>query len=60
MARQPSFHEEKPLSGIGGVTGKLGDVMKESAEIAFSYVISCLKKLKGDQARRKMAKETLS
>ena len=30
------------------LTGKLGDVMKESAEIAFSYVNSHLKEFKGD------------
>ena len=32
------------------LTGKLGDVMKESAEIAFSYVNSHLKEFKGDPA----------
>ena len=30
------------------LTGKLGDVMKESAEIAFSYINSHLKEFKGD------------
>ncbi|WP_339805783.1 endopeptidase La [uncultured Marinobacter sp.] len=30
------------------LTGQLGDVMKESAEIAYSYVSSNLKRLKGD------------
>ncbi|MFC3609139.1 endopeptidase La [Stutzerimonas tarimensis] len=30
------------------LTGKLGDVMKESAEIAYSYVSSHLKEFKGD------------
>ncbi len=30
------------------LTGKLGEVMKESAEIAYSYVSSHLKKFKGD------------
>ncbi|WP_295514639.1 endopeptidase La [uncultured Pseudomonas sp.] len=30
------------------LTGKLGDVMKESAEIAYSYVTSHLKEFKGD------------
>ncbi len=32
------------------LTGKLGDVMKESAEIAYSYVSSNLKTFKGDPA----------
>jgi ATP-dependent Lon protease len=74
---KPLFTQEKPLSGIGVVTGlawtamggatlsieatrvhtrnrgfkltgQLGDVMKESAEIAFSYVSSHLKEYKGD------------
>ncbi len=74
---KPLFSQEKPLSGIGVVTGlawtamggatlsieatrvhtrnrgfkltgQLGDVMKESAEIAFSYVSSHLKEYKGD------------
>ncbi len=74
---KPLFMKEKPLSGIGVVTGlawtamggttlsiectrvhnrnrgfkltgQLGDVMKESAEIAYSYVTSHLKELKGD------------
>jgi ATP-dependent Lon protease len=74
---KPLFTQEKPLSGIGVVTGlawtamggatlsieatrvhtrnrgfkmtgQLGDVMKESAEIAYSYVSSHLKEFKGD------------
>ncbi|MFH1494185.1 MAG: endopeptidase La, partial [Pseudomonadota bacterium] len=74
---KPLFTREKPLSGIGVVTGlawtamggatlsieatrvhtrnrgfkmtgQLGDVMKESAEIAYSYVSSHLKEFKGD------------
>ena len=32
------------------LTGQLGDVMKESAEIAYSYVSSNLKRFKGDPA----------
>ncbi|SET36058.1 ATP dependent PIM1 peptidase. Serine peptidase. MEROPS family S16 [Marinobacter segnicrescens] len=32
------------------LTGQLGDVMKESADIAYSYVSSNLKRLKGDPA----------
>ena len=32
------------------LTGQLGDVMKESAEIAYSYISSNLKRLKGDPA----------
>ncbi|PAU62831.1 endopeptidase La [Pseudomonas sp. PIC25] len=32
------------------LTGKLGEVMKESAEIAYSYISSHLKKYKGDPA----------
>ncbi|WP_298449219.1 endopeptidase La [uncultured Marinobacter sp.] len=32
------------------LTGQLGDVMKESAEIAYSYVASNLKRFKGDPA----------
>ncbi|PWB49086.1 MAG: endopeptidase La [Nitrosomonadales bacterium] len=74
---KPLFTREKPLSGVGVVTGlawtamggatlsieatrvhtrnrgfkltgQLGDVMKESAEIAYSYVSSHLKEFKGD------------
>ncbi len=74
---KPVFTQEKPLSGIGVVTGlawtamggatlsieatrvhtrnrgfkltgQLGDVMKESAEIAYSYISSHLKEYKGD------------
>jgi ATP-dependent Lon protease len=74
---QPAYLPEKPVAGIGVVTGlawtalggatltieatkvhtlnrgfkltgKLGDVMKESAEIAYSYVSSHLKPFKGD------------
>ncbi|MFN3397798.1 MAG: endopeptidase La [Sulfurimicrobium sp.] len=74
---KPLFTNEKPLSGLGVVTGlawtamggvtlsieatrvhtrnrgfkltgQLGDVMKESAEIAYSYVTSHLKEFKGD------------
>ena len=74
---KPLFMNEKPLSGVGVVTGlawtamggvtlsieatrvhtrnrgfkltgQLGDVMKESAEIAYSYVSSHLKEYKGD------------
>ena len=74
---KPFFGREKPLSGVGVVTGlawtamggatlsieatqvhsknrgfkltgKLGEVMRESAEIAYSYVSSHLKQFKGD------------
>ncbi|MEN6585227.1 MAG: S16 family serine protease, partial [Sulfuricella sp.] len=74
---KPLFTNEKPLCGLGVVTGlawtamggvtlsieatrvhtrnrgfkltgQLGDVMKESAEIAYSYVTSHLKEFKGD------------
>jgi len=76
---KPFFGKEKPLSGVGVVTGlawtamggatlsieatqvhsknrgfkltgKLGEVMRESAEIAYSYVSSHLKQFKGDPA----------
>ena len=76
---KPVFQREKPLAGIGVVTGlawtamggatlsieatlvhsknrgfkltgKLGEVMRESAEIAYSYVSSHLKPFKGDPA----------
>jgi ATP-dependent Lon protease len=76
---KPLFTPEKPLTGIGVVTGlawtalggatlsveatkvhsknrgfkltgMLGDVMKESAEIAYSYVSSHLKQYQGDPA----------
>jgi ATP-dependent Lon protease len=76
---KPVFTHEKPLTGVGVVTGlawtamggvtlsieatrvhsinrgfkltgKLGDVMRESAEIAHSYVSSHLKEFKGDPA----------
>ena len=74
---KPLFSKEKPLSGIGVVTGlawtamggatlsieatrvhtrnrgfkltgQLGEVMKESAEIAYSYINSHLKEFRGD------------
>jgi len=74
---KPLFVNERPMSGVGVVTGlawtamggvtlsieatrvhtknrgfkltgQLGDVMKESAEIAYSYVSSHLKQFKGD------------
>jgi ATP-dependent Lon protease len=74
---KPVFTREKPMSGVGIVTGlawtamggttlpveasrihgltrgfkltgKLGDVMKESAEIAYSYVVSNLKTYAAD------------
>ena len=74
---KPFFGRERPLSGIGVVTGlawtpmggatlsieatlvhsanrgfkltgKLGEVMKESAEIAYSYIASHLKTYQGD------------
>lgn len=74
---QPLFRREKPLKGVGVITGlawtamggatlgveaarihshnrgfkltgQLGDVMKESAEIAYSYVSSHLKEFRGD------------
>ena len=74
---KPVFTQEKPLTGVGVVTGlawtamggatlsieatkvhsinrgfkltgQLGDVMRESAEIAYSYVSSHLKEFKGD------------
>ncbi len=74
---KPFFGKEKPLSGVGVVTGlawtamggatlsieatqvhsihrgfkltgKLGEVMRESAEIAYSYVSSHLKQFKGN------------
>lgn len=76
---KPFFGKDKPLSGVGVVTGlawtpmggvtlsieatlvhsanrgfkltgKLGDVMRESAEIAYSYVASHLKEFQGDPA----------
>lgn len=76
---KPFFGKEKPLSGVGVVTGlawtamggatlsieatqvhstnrgfkltgKLGEVMRESAEIAYSYVSSHLKQFDGDPA----------
>ncbi len=76
---KPVFREEKPLQGIGVVTGlawtsmggatlpveatrvhtknrgfkitgQLGDVMRESAEISYSYVTSRLKEFQGDPA----------
>jgi ATP-dependent Lon protease len=76
---KPLFQREKPLSGIGVVTGlawtamggatlsieatlvhsknrgfkltgKLGEVMRESAEIAYSYISSHLKQFEGDPA----------
>ncbi|PKM44249.1 MAG: endopeptidase La [Gammaproteobacteria bacterium HGW-Gammaproteobacteria-1] len=76
---KPVFHREKPLTGIGVVTGlawtamggatlsieatlvhsknrgfkltgKLGEVMRESAEIAYSYIASHLKQYEGDPA----------
>ncbi|GAB4288576.1 MAG: endopeptidase La [Thiohalomonadaceae bacterium] len=76
---KPLFQREKPLSGIGVVTGlawtamggatlsieatlvhsrnrgfkltgKLGEVMRESAEIAYSYISSHLKQFDGDPA----------
>ena len=76
---KPLFQREKPLSGIGVVTGlawtamggatlsieatlvhsknrgfkltgKLGEVMRESAEIAYSYIASHLKQYEGDPA----------
>ena len=74
---KPFFGKEKPLSGVGVVTGlawtamggatlsieatqvhsknrgfkltgKLGEVMRESAEIAYSYISSHLKQFKGN------------
>ncbi|MBF0154963.1 MAG: endopeptidase La [Magnetococcales bacterium] len=76
---KPDFRDEKPLSGVGIVTGlawtamggatldveavrvrsdsgkvhitltgSLGDVMKESAQIAYSYLLSHADKLEGD------------
>ncbi len=74
---KPFFQAEKPLSGVGVVTGlawtamggvtlsieanrihtlnrgfkltgQLGDVMKESAEIAYSYISSHLQEFQGD------------
>ncbi|MEG3638384.1 endopeptidase La [Magnetococcus sp. PR-3] len=79
---KPDFREEKPLKGVGIVTGlawtalggatldieavqtttegntmlltgQLGDVMKESARIAFSFMQSNGKKLGGDPGRLK-------
>jgi len=76
---KPLFQREKPLTGIGVVTGlawtamggatlsieatlvhsknrgfkltgKLGEVMRESAEIAYSYIASHLKQYEGDPA----------
>ncbi|WP_127477573.1 endopeptidase La [Sulfurivermis fontis] len=76
---KPLFQRERPLSGIGVVTGlawtamggatlsieatlvhsrnrgfkltgKLGEVMRESAEIAYSYISSHLKQFDGDPA----------
>jgi ATP-dependent Lon protease len=76
---KPFFGKEKPLSGVGVVTGlawtamggatlsieatqvhsinrgfkltgKLGEVMRESAEIAYSYVSSHLTQFQGDPA----------
>jgi ATP-dependent Lon protease len=73
---KPFFHKEKPLGGVGVVTGlawtpmggatlsieatlvhskhrgfkltgKLGEVMRESAEIAYSYISSHLKEYQG-------------
>jgi ATP-dependent Lon protease len=73
---KPFFHKEKPLGGVGVVTGlawtamggatlsieatlvhsknrgfkltgKLGEVMRESAEIAYSYISSHLKEFHG-------------
>lgn len=75
---KPIFQKERPLNGVGVVTGlawtplggvtlhveasrihtkhrgfqltgKLGDVMKESAEIAYSYVAANLKKYHSDK-----------
>nr|CRH08183.1 ATP-dependent protease La, Biological Process: proteolysis [Candidatus Magnetococcus massalia] len=77
---KPDFREEKPLKGVGIVTGlawtalggatldiealqigheghniiltgQLGDVMKESARIAYSFIQSNCKKLGGDPDR---------
>ena len=77
---KPVFRKEKPMTGVGVVTGlawtamggatlnveatrvhtknrgfkltgKLGDVMKESAEIAFSYVSSHASELNADTGR---------
>ncbi|MBF0434887.1 MAG: endopeptidase La [Magnetococcales bacterium] len=77
---KPDFRDEKPMSGVGivtglawtsmggatldveaavyasgkthfALTGKLGDVMKESAEIAYHHVIGQCKGLGGDPAR---------
>ena len=74
---QPYFQRERPLTGVGVVTGlawtamggatlsieatrvhtknrgfkltgKLGEVMRESAEIAYSYISSHLKEFRGD------------
>lgn len=76
---KPFFGREKPLSGVGVITGlawtamggatlsieatqvhsknrgfkltgRLGEVMRESAEIAYSYVASHLQQFKGDPA----------
>ncbi len=76
MLGKPFFHAERPIGGIGVVTGlawtamggatlsieatrvhsrgrgfkltgKLGEVMRESAEIAYSYVSSHLKQFQG-------------
>lgn len=77
---KPDFRDEKPMSGVGivtglawtamggatldveaavyasgkthfALTGKLGDVMKESAEIAYHHVIGQCKVLGGDSER---------
>ena len=79
MLGRPVFQKEKPLAGLGVVTGlawtalggatlpveaslihsknrgfkltgKLGEVMQESAQIAYSYVCSQLKAFKADPA----------
>ncbi len=76
---KPIFQREKPISGVGVITGlawtamggatlsieatlvhsknrgfkltgKLGEVMRESAEIAYSYISSHLKQYEGDPA----------
>tara|TARA_Y100000994_G_C15678825_1_gene436920 strand:+ start:3 stop:1826 length:1824 start_codon:yes stop_codon:yes gene_type:complete len=46
------FIEASKMPGKGGLklTGKLGDVMKESAQAAFSYIRSNAKKLKIDES----------
>ncbi len=76
---KPFFHKQKPIGGVGVITGlawtamggatlsieatlvhsknrgfkltgKLGEVMRESAEIAYSYISSHLKEYEGDPA----------